>query len=410
MLGLKSYNLSTFFGAEKQTDFLDAVINVFDVGVCALLVVYIVYDSGNRGIWRSRLLWLWMATVLIGVAQIFFFADQAGWVQMLKILLVSTRLWVCVAAVWAVFQTQIFATFWRVFFAGSMALAVLFDKFLLYNPRPAFMLGLLGVCAVALYSQSWQWRRILFTSYMFVGGFIAASLLAQIWQITTASSIGFAVLGESVLSIDTPGVAREQIAGLTFLRGYGLAEHASSMGFMGSMGILFAMQLRDFRHDIIGRWWKLLLGISGVVAVLSLSRSVLLVLIIAAGWYVWNLQKPLLRIALGVMVELACIVMIGHNLIARQQSNSMRLEELGTLTQAVQRMTPAEQAFGIGLGQYPYFVQTHFTEEEIPYYRIFPVHNTALNIAVDLGVFVSIGLCVAVYVFKPMQIGRKSGV
>jgi len=74
-------------------------------------------------------------------------------------------------------------------------------------------------------------RRTFLTGTLFaftVSGVVNASI--GIFQFLSQKSIGFVFLGESILSVDKPGVASIIIGGQEFLRSYGLFPHPNVLG------------------------------------------------------------------------------------------------------------------------------------------------------------------------------------
>jgi len=383
MFALKTFNLSTFFGAAKQTNFLDFTISAFDGFVLILLGIFIWKQLQQRGVQRSWLLWFFTATVLVGLAQIRLWQGNIEWVWVWKLVIISARLWVTVATAQLVFVTNAMNKMWKYFFFASLFFALFFDKFLLYNPQPAFFVGIIGVLILTLNQIQTRYKSVI---YLLLAGYFALCFITQLWQITTSHSLGLNWLGESVLSLDTLGVAREKIGNWMFLRGYGLAEHASSMGFIGEMGMVFSSMLVKQNEDKLQQ--RTFFILTTLVAILSLSRSVLFLLFVFAAVYIFTRIKKSFTVqiafTLGCILILSALIWQSVNL--REQSNEMRMDELSIYTSAFEKMNTSEKIFGIGLGQYPYFLRSHFPDEEIKYWQAYPVHNTFLNVAIDIGI------------------------
>jgi len=448
-LAFKTYNLSTFFGEVKQTNFLDFTVSLFDFLVIFLLIIFILNqfqtilfkDKLKAYLKKTWVFWLFSGFILLGLIQILLnqiliLQNKFEIVWIWKLIITSARLTLVIASFNAILKTSVLSQFSKNFFFLSVFLALFFDKFLLYNPQPTFFMGI--VCLPILFFKSQktlknpeeykfqipQISKFFNTSptlkmlalFCILYLYFLLCFITQIYQITTSTSLGLNFLGESVLSLGTLGVAREKIGDFEFLRGYGLAEHASIMGFMGLMGMSFWQSFKgafltkntffspNIFPNLLPNFFKSkflnwvfehgFLILTVATSLLSLSRSVLFVALVFGLFLTYkNLSLTLFKQAQKVMlyfsITLICLVfatfLVWQNLNLRSQSNQMRVDELQTYQEVFEKMNWNQKLFGLGLAQYPYFLRQNFNTQ-IPYYSAYPVHNTFLSVLVDIGI------------------------
>lgn len=238
-------------------------------------------------------------------------------------------------------------------------------------------------------------------------------------------SLGVWWLGESVLDAGQAGIPRVIIDGVAQLRAHGTLPHANLLG--GYLAIALAMMLGAWKQ-VRQRWmrwvWLVAYGLGGVGLLLSLSRSAVLVWVLAVTvvlvyWLVRERSLAIRIIKTGWLALAAMLlvivtqwpVMVSRlDLANRLEQNSIttRLDQVGQFVEVFN----AHKLLGVGIGQYQLALRDvegggenvgwrynpsaggWMQSDRVSVWRLEPVHNMFLMVVADLGV---VGLVAVVW-------------
>jgi hypothetical protein len=269
---------------------------------------------------------------------------------------------------------------------------LMFDHFLISESTGVFSLWLLLVLIGNLGHIKTLLKSVIFT-------FLSFHVTVLVIEIIGGSSLGLGLFGESVLDVSTPGLATWQIAGNEILRGYGLFTHPNITGFIGWVCLVVGF-IKICHSPWIGR---ILCAVGITQVVLSGSRmAVLAMTILGVGIFIIGLPKKVAwfgSIIFGGFLT-------GFMVLRGFSSDIYRFTDLEKWIVLAQSSRVQDLFFGIGLGQYPFYLRDSLPFIERWQYE--PVHNIFLLVISEIGVLGVIGLLIlALFMGKkkiPLQV------
>jgi len=207
-------------------------------------------------------------------------------------------------------------------------------------------------------------------------------------QFLIRSPIG--IPGEMALETSHYQAPIISVAGVRWLRAYGLTFHPNVLGGFLVVGLLLSLPLLN-QHWVRVLWWFL-----GVGLFLSFSRSAWLVIAILLpliiGWLVWKV--PEIRRSLVIVLVIAGILgligagLFGPLIIKRLNmtgvgSNRSSIRERGLLMVVALETVISNPITGVGAGNFPLVILFHDPPIAVkPHY----VHNIPLLLAAETGI------------------------
>ncbi|MEK7542749.1 MAG: O-antigen ligase family protein [Patescibacteria group bacterium] len=197
--------------------------------------------------------------------------------------------------------------FW--FFASLSVLLAFYPELALYR----FARLTLYILFALVVGVSLSRTRKLFEYICFAIG-ISAILqsIVGFLQFLYGKSIGLWILGESVINITTPNVARVTIEGVKYLRAYGTMSHANILASFLILGLLsfFYLYIKYSDRNVKHAWIRIYSAVGVFITIFGLaftfSRSgwiiALLVTLFVLAWGFWH--KEYRRSAFGLFLIL----------------------------------------------------------------------------------------------------------
>ncbi len=209
-------------------------------------------------------------------------------------------------------------------------------------------------------------------------GIIGESLIA-ILQFLTGSTLGLWVLGERTFSITTPGIAKFDFYGRQFLRPYGTFPHPNVLA--GYFFIVITI--------IYSKTSKYILSLSGLVIFLTMSRTVILPMLLTA---VSLLRKKWRIFLIALIIFLSPVLFIRFSSLFNFDNLALlRREELIDNAWQIFLKSPL---FGVGLND---FIPAQASDLIIgPNRFLQPVHNIFLLSLSETGIVGFIGLLILI--------------
>jgi O-antigen ligase len=250
-----------------------------------------------------------------------------------------------------------------------------------------------------------------------INGFIQA--IIGIFQFIYGHSLGLRLFGESIVSRETPGVAKLVIDGTKHIRAYGTFPHPNIMA------VFLIIPLIIILISLINRWQSkfvsratilnriptslilVFLFVIGLGFILTFSRSAFLGLFIALLFvfysFMRNLQykKQILIVLLLIIVALiGSVYFVSHN---TSLFSDQSMKERNSYVNVARETISAHPLIGVGAGQ---FVLEEYSENtNLEGWQYQPVHNVYLLLASELGIT---GL-VLFLIFMATLLFRESG-
>ncbi len=234
--------------------------------------------------------------------------------------------------------------------------------------------GLFGV-----YLASSDFKNLSLKIYLpLMLGIIGESLIA-ILQFLTGSTLGLWVLGERTFSITTPGIAKFDFYGRQFLRPYGTFPHPNVLA--GYFFIVITI--------IYSKTSKYILSLSGLVIFLTMSRTVILPMLLTA---VSLLRKKWRIFLIALIIFLSPVLFIRFSSLFNFDNLALlRREELIDNAWQIFLKSPL---FGVGLND---FIPAQASDLIIgPNRFLQPVHNIFLLSLSETGIVGFIGLLILI--------------
>lgn len=237
------------------------------------------------------------------------------------------------------------------------------------------------------------------TLLLFIASMSFQALIA-IFQYLFQHSLGLRILGESIASPETLGVAKIDLGGHKILRALGTFPHANILGGALSLGIIIV--LLAFPKN----WWIKgpCLVLFGIAFIFSFSRSAFFGLLACFLMFVvlkahkkipWRSIIVILSIALLLIVSLKLEKPIIQRLLFEDQTST---QERILYMEISQKMITT-QPWGIGLGGFTNTMQK-YSEIKLEPWMYQPVHNIFLLFSNEGGVEEGVLLIVVfIYIF-----------
>lgn len=218
----------------------------------------------------------------------------------------------------------------------------------------------------------------------------AIALYAQwgIAQFIVQHDLGMKRIGESVLTVNTPGVASFYVGSEKFIRAYGPFGHANSFAGVLLLGIILLYNYRDklqsplFFHSIF-----FILSLSIIV---SFSRTALLGLLLVGFLFIYN-GKRLLLVAVAISALFFAPLVFNRSIDTHGVAANDRLAGLEWL---IDMTTVQSSIRGLGLGNYTTALGKYLQDNSIAHdpWDIAPIHSVPLLLLAELGLVMSIPL------------------
>jgi hypothetical protein len=260
---------------------------------------------------------------------------------------------------------------------------LMFDHFFITESTGIFSLWLI----LGLVANRGKVKTVLQTA---IFAFLSLHLISIIFGILKGSSLGFNIFGESMIDISISGLATWEVFGQAILRGYGLFAHPNITGYVGWVCLVVGF-MKMCHSPWIGR---VLYTVGIVQVILSGSRmAVLAMIIVGIGVITRSFQKRLVWFSSIGFVGIFGI----YALIKGFSSDIYRFSDLEKWFFLLQSLQRQEVFFGIGLGQYPFYLRDSFLFLEV--WEQEPVHNVLLLLYAELGLWI-IGLVILLIFLK----------
>lgn len=256
---------------------------------------------------------------------------------------------------------SIFSIFWS---KNQLATIYLVGKLIEY-----FLFGI----AIIKYTKN---NKIKFTPLVYAA---AIESLIVIAQFILQKSLGFWILGERDISINTPAVAKIIINGSEYLRPYGTFPHPNILSGYLLISLLFAFSLQKNQPKI-----KYLIPPIFIALILTFSRISLALLLINILIFLFTLKpKKQLLLAL-IMLFITSLVLIqrtGQLVLQDSVSLQRRIELTNSATNLILQNPLLGTGFGVSI-----LSVAQNSRLTGPVRFIEPIHNIPLLILAEIGV------------------------
>ncbi len=411
-------SLTRFLGDLQVNNFVDLLIGTTDVG----LFIILLYEFFRRDSWFH----IWFTGLLVlGFIQLNIGYMSPNLSQLVDYWLFTFRLllWVVVF-----YQISTFISEQKIILLALLVLLFwysLLEHLLLSMSLPVLLVWFI----VEFYCQYLSEKNECKTRFdhfrvwlWFLVIFFGLNAFLAFWQVSVGASLGLYLLGEPVLNADRVLVARQAIGNyqIVLMRGYGLMQHPNLLGFVGVLGVWFVWVLQNWSWQI-----KIILGLSGLLVLLSFSRIAWIGLIfIIIAWVIsknheasknaslHNLIKVGLEymkkfwwLAIGLMVV---FIYIFYTRFATEYgTDRVRLGEYSNYFGVYEQLNLQYIFLGIGLGQYPFYLRIY--DPSLFWWEWQPIHNLWFNLFVELGLVASLILLSVMWLWFRKMVFRSSG-
>lgn len=252
---------------------------------------------------------------------------------------------------------------------------------------------------LVLFSLGAQMFRALKPSLILLGLTLSGmvELLLSLLQLSLKHSLQgpFYYLGERLLSLSTPGVAKGVIWGAEFLRPYGTFSHPNSMAGFYLLIYFFILIYPRFEKHTLLKYLGLFVAASLVF--ISFSKVAILTFLVLNLIYLVLNNKKICRIC--VVARMAILIAVSLIFFLSQGdplTGQKRLELMGNAVKIIQ----SHPIFGVGLNSY-LVAQADFVSK-FPLFFNQPVHNIYLLVTSELGLVTAglLGLMFVMHVRK----------
>ncbi|MDP2625119.1 MAG: O-antigen ligase family protein [Candidatus Peregrinibacteria bacterium] len=211
---------------------------------------------------------------------------------------------------------------------------------------------------------------------------VALQSIIAVLQVINQGALGLQFLGESQVTVETPGIAKQTFGDLTLLRGYGTLPHANILAGYTVVAYYFITQLDWAKFKGKGKAIRFL-GIDLIIAGLIASYSEAAILALLVGIIILRgFKKRYFQIAV-LMLATVSILLVGLNWneLIKNESIHERIEYMKIGSEMIIK---APQ--GVGLQQFTDRMQD-FYEEKLQPWQFQPVHNIYLLVANEWGIW-----------------------
>ncbi len=375
LLWTQVYNIGGYFGQEKISDFVDLTVSFADV-VSVIIFSKLFINLTNRGkaitgsFFTFGLFQLFI-NGFIGLNSIYLFVLNFCRIFIITFLIKN-------------FANQINSSKSKIVFYSSIFIFAFFDHLLLSSSIPAIFLFFI----YSLVQKNNKPLGNLGRAFCLI---IAVNLLLSAYHLIFGKHLGLTYIGERVISADMINVAKIQINNTKILRGYGLYAHPNILGFVSVISFWFLTEIKFLKNI---RAFQVVAFFTGL---LTISRSAIIGLILNISLLIKN------RV---VSVIILILLLIGAGLlIFSNQSNIYRFEDIFRFISYYWNSSIFEKLFGIGLGQYSFYLQRLGSFES---WQLQPVHNIFLQLIFEIGIIPLIMVDIIISKFKSNKYARKN--
>jgi hypothetical protein len=195
-------------------------------------------------------------------------------------------------------------------------------------------------------------------------------------------------MGERLLSISTPDVAKVALWGSDMLRAYGSFSHPNSFGGFYTLILYYALIYCPRSHLN-----NLLIVICGLLITLSFSKVAIIAMILILLYCVTKTHATPWSIATLIFISILAFVTAASNLIPT--SLSERITHVSNALMIIARYP----LFGVGLGNYT-SITAVTSIAAIPQ----PVHNIFLLLTSELGIIACFGIIYSLIRYLPKKL------
>lgn len=242
-----------------------------------------------------------------------------------------------------------------------------------------------------------------------IGGFLNS--IIGIFQFFAQKSLGLRIFGESVLSVDYPGVATVILGGKEILRSYGLFPHPNILGgflIFSLFCTIFLMKRRfvprgtiEKEYDYGGKFitsvfWIFILSQS-IALILTFSKSAILGLLVAGIFSFPHLcrmdikklfhveqVKLTMTVIVFSIITLSIIFFVARNIDYRYFIKQPLLERMSYVGLSM-GMIKDHPIIGVGMGQFVSEMKK-YSESSMLLWQYQPVHNIYMLIFSEIGI------------------------
>lgn len=222
-------------------------------------------------------------------------------------------------------------------------------------------------------------------------GLIAGAIqsIIALLQFTINHSIGLKLIGESILSPNSPGVAKLVVSGETVIRGYGTMAHPNILGAFLLTSTLLGLYLLNTtyqnRHRFI-TYFLIILNVLGCF--LTFSRATLAALVLATSIF-WFFQRKFTRIRwqliiIGISTILISTLLWSY-LITRGDISGQSTDAREEYNKTAINIIINEGFFGAGPGQSLLHMKQYSSWIKEPW-QVQPIHNYPLLLLTEIGI------------------------
>jgi len=382
-------NFNFLFQLPKTNNFLDLVFQLSDLFLCGLVVFQI-----HSGKLLSKFpVFFWSILIFSSLGFFLHFSGLGVW----HFLIVFMRLIAWIFLLQEVFYSNLIG---KKYLFLILIIYSFFDHFLLSNSLPIFIFYL-----------SWKSRASL-RLRVILGLWFFSNFWLALFQIIKGQSLGLSIFGEPNLAPGLTGIAKQSLFNNQFLRGYGLSLHPNILGFVALIGLFFSLnsngkllqpnqflKLNSRKLNAIilflNSHFRVILNIIlfGII-LFSFSRLALIGLGILLFSRFFGEAKfwTKLKYYLGLIAGVILLTVLWASRFFG--SDFYRFGDLEKYWSAYQKSSIFSKLFGVGLGNYPFYLQTSLPSLESWQWQ--PVHNIWLNLFFEIGLlplFLIIILC-----------------
>lgn len=243
-----------------------------------------------------------------------------------------------------------------------------------------YVLLLLLAAAVLIASNK---KYVLYIALTFIA---CASLYAQwgVAQFILQHDLGLTKIEESILTINTPGVASYYLHGEKIIRGYGPFAHANILG--GVLVLALILLLSYYPKQKLFTY--ALLGSLSIGLVTSFSRTALVGAFIVAIYVAIRHKRNALFITLTILAAILSPLLMGRSTDTHDVAVHDRIEGV---TWAKGIMNVPTILRGLGIGNYEQSLTNYLQKNSIPHYSwdIAPVHSVPIFLIMEFGLLLA---------------------